>query len=147
VTGPAVLALVLAAHSWAISRYDVEAPSVVRILAIIRHESGGNERACADEPDGSSSRGFMMIRRPHSRCAPEDDARFAADYDPAANIREGIARLVAARRYERRHRCHRRVGYLVHYAGAGPAAERAAREIQALERRIRRKGVKAWKTA
>lgn len=124
------------------ARRDVPAPALV--LAVIEHESRGLAHVCA-EHGGGSSRGPMQIWRAESRCTPEDDLRFRADYEPATNIREGVGILIADARYERRH-CRGAHDLLVHYAGKGPAARRAAREIRVLERKIRKKGLRAWRT-
>lgn len=111
----------------------VPAPELV--AAIIRHESAGRVRACHEDVDGGSSRGLMQLERPASRCTAEDDARFARDYDPAGNVRAGVRLLALQSRWHARHH-HRDHDPLVHYAGRGPAARRAAREFRRIAREL-----------
>jgi hypothetical protein len=78
-------ALILSAQVAAARMFEArDIPSAAVVAAIIEHESRGQARACKDEANGSSSRGLMMINRPHSRCNEADNARFAADFDDTA---------------------------------------------------------------
>ncbi len=109
-------------------RLDVPNTSVV--LAIIEHESRGNPRVCKNEANGSSSRGLMMLNHPRSRCSPEDDARYASDYNPARNIMRGVWLLAYQSEW---HRERALTGDpLGLYAGRGPRAVAFAKEIREL---------------
>lgn len=110
-----------------------DVPSAAMVMAIIEHESRARPRLCVNEPNGSSSRGLMQINRPHSRCVPEDDRRFALDYDPLFNVRYGVWLLTFQKKW---HREHQRTGDpLALYAGRGDAAKKFAIEIHATIKR------------
>lgn len=123
--------------------WEEDVPSAAVVLAIIEHESRGNPRVCLNEKNGSSSRGLMMWNRPHSRCTPEDNERYAADFDPARNIRRGVFLLAWQAQWSRQHPCppnptkkerkHCAEGDpLALYAGRGPEAQEFARTIRAM---------------
>lgn len=124
-----ISAVIMSARIHAASVFEArDVPSAAIVAAVISHESRGNPHKCVDEKDGSSSRGLMQLRRPNSRCCPADDERFAADFDPIANVRYGVWLLAFQSRW---HREKKHTGHpgLIHYAGRGPAAERFAKEI------------------
>lgn len=116
---------------------DVPEPSIV--LAIIEHETRGNATLCVNEADGSSSRGLMQRNRKHSRCCAEDDARFAADYDPRKSIAHGVW-LLAFQAAWHRTKGHTGHDCLEHYAGRGPLAVKFARDVRALAATIAARG-------
>jgi hypothetical protein len=107
------------------------------IAAIIEHESHGDTRACRED-DGGSSRGLMQLWRPNSKCSPEDDARFAADYEAGSNVRAALRLLVKQRDWHRKH-CRHPHDVLEHYAGKGPSAKQFARDIRRRARELRGK--------
>lgn len=122
-------AIIFSARLHAAEQFEQrDVPSAAIVAAVISHESRGQAHKCLDEKDGSSSRGLMMVNRKHSRCCAEDDARFAADYDPRRNVRYGVWLLAFQSRWHRE-KGHTGHPSLVHYAGRGPAAERFAKEI------------------
>lgn len=132
-------ALIFLARSHALTAYDAaDVPAASVVEAIIEHESRGRARLCVNEHDGSSSRGPMQLNRKHSRCCPEDDARFAADYDPRSNIERGVRLLAFQAAWARLH--DYRGDALELYAGRGPAARRFAHEIRELARELEAEG-------
>jgi soluble lytic murein transglycosylase-like protein len=127
--------LILSAQLAAARTFEArDIPSRAVVEAIIEHESQGRARLCKDEANGSSSRGLMQINRPNSRCTAEDNARFAADFDPARNVRHGVWLLAFQSRWHREHD-HNTHDVLVHYCGRGKRAHRFAEEIRAMVRR------------
>jgi hypothetical protein len=124
-------ALILSAQVAAARMFEArDIPSAAVVAAIIEHESRGQARACKDEANGSSSRGLMMINRPHSRCNEADNARFAADFDAGRNVRYGVW-LLAFQAEWCRSRGHGH-DHLSHYAGRGERARKFAREIRVM---------------
>lgn len=112
-------------------------PTEEVVAAIIFHESRGQAHTCRNEDDGSSSRGLMEINRKGSRCDEDGDRRYAADYDPATNVREGVQRLAMQHAWHLVH-CKHPHDALTHYAGSGPAAVRFAKDIRRIARNLRK---------
>lgn len=141
-----IFRLVITLHAAAVAHYGArDVPSEELVLAVIQHESRGDPDACREDQGGASF-GLMQPWFPHARCDLDGFAEHSDALEPSMNIMIGINRLVNARRWHRRV-CKRRHDFLAHYAGRGPAADRAAREIRRMERYIKRKGLGSWRTA
>lgn len=117
--------------------WEVDVPPTSIVLAIIEHESQGNERLCKDETDGSSSRGLMQINRKHSKCG---DEQWEKDFSPWRNIRIAVFTLAIQSKWHRE--CHHN-GHdpLIHYAGKGPKAVEFAKEIRRIADAIEKREV------